>query len=125
MEPTLLPIGLPFFDAFEVPTMAPPEMMAEELRTLAQRRRPTDLLDAGMLLSGLAGVIEDPVVAGLVPYKFASGLVRPGDHVQRIRTNIKAMANTYEAVVETVSPGTPPYEEMASLVLRHLPSFFQ
>ena len=125
LEPIRLPMGVPFFDPFEVPTMAPPEMMAEKLRTLAQRRRPTDLLDAGMLLQGLAGAIEDPQVAGLVPTKFASGLVRPGDHVRRIRANIHAMATTYETVVRAVSPSAPSYEEMASPILSRLPAFFQ
>ena len=68
-------------------------MAAEKLRTLAQRRRPRDLLDAGMLFTGLAGPIDDADVASLIPVKSAR-LVRPGNHAERIRTNVTMMERT-------------------------------
>jgi hypothetical protein len=125
LEPLLLPLGSPYFVAFSVPTMAPDEMMAEKLRTLAQRQRPTDLLDSGMLLRGLAGEIDDAIVAELVPTKFAAGLVRPGDHAGRIESNIRAMEAIYEAAVRAVAPDPAPYDEMASVVLGRLNRFFK
>jgi hypothetical protein len=105
--------------------MAPREMAAEKLRTLAQRRRPRDLLDAGMLFTGLAGPIDDADVAALIPVKFSPGLVWPGNHAERIRTNVTMMARTFDVAVHAVMQHPPAYEPMARAVLSRLDRLFR
>jgi predicted nucleotidyltransferase component of viral defense system len=38
-------VGPPYYDPFEIPVLTLEEATAEKLRTLLQRRRPTDLSD--------------------------------------------------------------------------------
>jgi predicted nucleotidyltransferase component of viral defense system len=125
VPPIPLPVGPPYYDTFDLPTMAPREMAAEKLRTLAQRRRPRDLLDAGMLLTGLAGPIDDADVAALIPVKFSPGLVRPGNHAERIRTNVRMMERTFDVAVHAVMQDPPAYEPMARAVLSRLDRLFR
>ncbi len=116
LEPLLVEIGEPFYEPFPLPTMAPAEIVAEKLRTLAQRQKPTDLADLGELLDRHADRIDDRLVQQVVPAKFAVGLVRDGDHRQRILANIEAMRANYQTAVAAVSPDPIDYELAARLV---------
>jgi predicted nucleotidyltransferase component of viral defense system len=120
LEPVRAEIGPPFFDPFEIPVMAPDEIVAEKLRTLAQRRRPTDLSDIAFLLS--TAEIDPSVVRRVAVEKFAPGLVQPGDHAARIASNVEGMAAVYDATIGTVAPDSPPHAEAAQLLLRQLHS---
>jgi predicted nucleotidyltransferase component of viral defense system len=111
-------IGPPFFEPFVIPAMAPEEMAAEKLRTLAQRRRPTDLSDLAYLIDRVG--IDDDVVRDVVPHKFKPGLVKPGSHEDVIRANIDRMRADYESTVPALAPGAPPYDDAAKLVLGRL-----
>ena len=66
LAPIPLAIGPPYINAVIVPTMAPEEMLAEKYRTLCQRQRPTDILDAAWLWSGTAGPMRSGDVAALI-----------------------------------------------------------
>lgn len=116
-------IGEPYYDPFEVSVMDPSEIAAEKLRTLAQRRRPSDLSDLARLL-GEREVVDDALVRGIIPAKFAPGLVKPGDHLQRIRESIAALAEGYESQLAQIDPEAPSYEEAARIVLGRLPRYF-
>jgi predicted nucleotidyltransferase component of viral defense system len=118
LDPVQAAIGPPFFESFEVPVMAPDEIVAEKLRTLAQRRRPTDLSDIAFLLARVP--IDRAVVREVAAYKFEAGLVQPGDHVARIRGNVEAMAAQYDDVIRGLAPDSPSYEDAAKLLLREL-----
>ena len=118
LAPVQAEIGPPFFDPFQVPVMAPDEIVAEKLRTLAQRRRPTDLSDISFLLSSVE--IDRTVVKRVAVAKFEPGLVQPGDHLTRITENVEAMAQEYDASIEAVAPDAMPYAEASRLVLRSL-----
>jgi hypothetical protein len=96
--------------------MAPAEIVAEKLRTLAQRRKATDLDDLAKLIGQHAGRVDDAQVAEVVPAKFAPGLVRDGDHRQRIVDNIEALQPGYEAAVRAVSGEPLPYTDAVRLV---------
>lgn len=119
LEPVQAAIGPPFFEPFEVPVMAPDEIVAEKLRTLAQRRRPTDLSDIAFLLSTVE--VDHATVRRVAAEKFQPGLVQPGDHAARITANVEAMATEYGAVVGAVSPDSASYEDASKLLLRLLP----
>lgn len=120
LEPVRASIGPPFFEPFEVPVMAPDEIVAEKLRTLAQRRRPTDLSDIAFLLSNLD--VDHDVVRRVAAEKFQPGLVQPGDHAGRIASNVEAMASEYDATIPAVAPQSPPHAEAAKILLQHLRS---
>ena len=49
-DPVPALIGAPFYEDFEIQTMAMAEMAAEKLRALAQRLRPTDFADLATML---------------------------------------------------------------------------
>jgi predicted nucleotidyltransferase component of viral defense system len=118
MSPRRVSIGPPFFDPFPVAAMAPEEMVAEKLRTLAQRRRPTDLSDLAFLLAVVG--IDDVQVQQVVPEKFKPGLVQPGNHEARIRQNIDEIGSGYDESVRAVAPGAASYAEARDLVLSRL-----
>jgi predicted nucleotidyltransferase component of viral defense system len=118
LDPIPAQIGEPFFDPFFVPVMAPDEIVAEKLRTLAQRRRPTDLSDLAFLLANVE--IDHATVRRVAESKFKPGLVQQGDHRSRITANVEAMQSDYEASVHAVAPDAPPYSEAAAAVLAHL-----
>ena len=120
LEPVIAEIGLPFFEPFAVPVMAPDEIVAEKLRTLAQRRRPTDLSDLAFLLT--TAEIDDGRVRTVFPHKFEPGIVKPGDHEQRIRESINAMRSAYDATVPAVAPDALPYADASGVVLARLRS---
>ena len=50
MEPNFVAVGHPYYEPFEIPVMQLEEIVAEKLRALAQRQRPTDLSDLAMIL---------------------------------------------------------------------------
>jgi predicted nucleotidyltransferase component of viral defense system len=120
LEPVRASIGPPFFDPFEVPVMAPDEIVAEKLRTLAQRRRPTDLSDIAFLLS--TAPIDTSVVRTVAAAKFEPGLVQPGDHATRITSNVQAMAAEYDATIHALAPDSPSHADATTLLLKHLRS---
>ena len=121
LDPVPVKIGPPFYEEFEIPAMAAAEIVAEKLRTLAQRQKPSDLDDLAQLIDRHAEQIEDRLVATVVPVKFAPGLVRDGDHRQRILDNIEAMRPGYEAAVRAVSDEPIPHEDALRLVKKKLP----
>jgi predicted nucleotidyltransferase component of viral defense system len=121
LEPVRASIGPPFYDPFDVPVLAPDEIVAEKLRTLAQRRRPTDLSDIAYLLANVD--IDATVVRSVVTSKFEPGLVQPGDHAARITANVEAMSLEYDATIRAVAPDSPSHAEAMSMLMRHLRSF--
>lgn len=123
LDPIVAEIGPPFFEPFDVPVMAPEEIVAEKLRTLAQRRRPTDLSDLAFILTRL--VIDDVRVRAVVPHKFKPGIVQAGDHEQRIRDNIAAMRADYDASVPAVAPEALSFADASSVVLARLRALLQ
>jgi len=125
LEPVPAPIGPPYIERVTIPTMDPVEMLAEKYRTLCQRSRTTDLLDAALLWDGVAGPIAPRQVAELIPVKFAEGIVKGGNHADRIRTNIEGMAATYDADIQARAPGAMEYQRAAQLVLSRIPSVFR
>lgn len=125
VAPMPMPIGPPYIEPVVLPTMAPAEMLAEKYRTLCQRSRPTDLLDAADLWDELAGPIAPEDVAALIPRKFTGGIVKGGNHVNRIRANVEAMEATYEPTVRIRAPSAMDYHRAAQLVLSHLASLFR
>jgi predicted nucleotidyltransferase component of viral defense system len=125
LEPLSMPIGPPYIEQLFVPTMAPPEMLAEKYRTLFQRSRPTDLLDAADLWHGVAGTITADSVADLIPNKFADGIVRRGNHAAGIRDNVEAMEANYETTIRGRAPNAMTYERASHLVLSRLAAVFR
>lgn len=84
--PIALHIGSPFYEPFEILTMAVAEMAAEKLRALAQRLRETDLADLAVMLQD--DTIRDDEVARLAETKFE--LVKQGraNRIDRIERNL-------------------------------------
>lgn len=120
LAPVPAEIGPPFFEPFDVPVMAADEIVAEKLRTLVQRRRPTDLSDLAFLLTAVE--IDDAQVRAIVPRKLEPGIVKQGDHEERIRESIVALRSAYNDVVPAVAPDAPPYAEASTVVLARLRS---
>jgi predicted nucleotidyltransferase component of viral defense system len=115
-SPDIVTIGEPYFEPFEVPVLKLDEIVAEKLRALTQRVRPTDLSDTAMILERER--IDYSRVPRLAAKKFE--LVQQGDHRQRIESNIAEMAAEYDAAVRAVAPDAPSFSEASGLVLRHL-----
>ena len=78
LEPHEAMIGAPYYEPFAVPVLRPEEIVAEKLRALAQRSRPTDLSGLAWLLERVGAELDDALVAELVARKFVPGLVAPG-----------------------------------------------
>ncbi len=125
LDPVPSPIGPPFIEPVVILTMDPIEMLAEKYRTLCQRRRPTDLLDAALLWDGIAGHIAPHRVAELIPVKFAEGIVKGGNHADRVRANVDSMAPTYDADIAARAPGAMDYDRASQLVLSSLAAVFR
>jgi hypothetical protein len=79
------------------------EIVAEKLRTLAQRRRPTDLSDLAMVILGHE--IDDTRVRALADRKFE--LVKDTDNRSRIERTIEAMRDQYDAASRLVPACAP------------------
>jgi predicted nucleotidyltransferase component of viral defense system len=118
LDPHQAMIGPPYYEPFPIPVLQPQEFAAEKLRTLAQRRRPTDLADLAFILD--SGLATAEAIAPIVPYKFEKGLVRPGNPVNRITEAIDDFARSYDETVPDLAPGAMPYQEARDVVLARL-----
>ena len=107
--PEDIEIGPPFYEPFKIPAMAPSEMMAEKVRALTQRLKHHDLADAGYMLLEHPDEFHDAEVKAIVPVKFE--LVRDGDPMTRITSNLNAMEAGYEAVIGAIATDYPSYAE--------------
>lgn len=114
LDPIPLPVGEPYFMPFTIHTMRPVEMAGEKLRTLAQRRRGTDLADC-VLLEQLADG-ETHHLSTVRAAKFR--LVRDGFGAEELRERIATLRATYEADVRAVDPSAPDYEAAKAAALR-------
>jgi predicted nucleotidyltransferase component of viral defense system len=107
-----------------VPVLRPEEIIAEKLRALAQRSRPTDLSDLAWLLERVGAELDDALVAELVARKFVPGLVAPGDHQGRVLQQIDGFAGVYDDQVPALAPDAPSYSAASKLVKARLARFF-
>jgi predicted nucleotidyltransferase component of viral defense system len=114
--PQLVAVGMPYYEPFEIPVMQLDEIVAEKLRALAQRVRPTDLSDVAMVLT--SSEIDAGHVRALTARKFE--LVREGDRRARIEANIAAMAPGYDAAVAAVAPDAPGFRSASTTVVARL-----
>jgi len=115
-EPDLIEVGTPYYEPFRIPVMTLPEIVAEKLRALAQRDRPTDLSDLAMIF--VNGEIDERRVRELAATKFA--LVKAGDRRARIEDTIARLGVQYDDAVHAVAPDAPEYAEAAEIVLGRL-----
>jgi predicted nucleotidyltransferase component of viral defense system len=109
-------VGPPYYEPFLIPTMTLPEIVAEKLRALAQRDRPTDLADLAMVLDGAA--LDAASVRAIAARKFE--LVKAGDRRARIEATIERMRPQYDAAIAAVAPDAPDYAVAAKLVSARL-----
>lgn len=114
--PDLVTVGEPYYAPFKIPVLQLDEIVAEKLRALAQRVRPTDLSDVAMVLT--ANETNTDRIRALTLRKFE--LVREGNRRARIEANIAAMAAGYDAAVAAVAPDAPDYRTAAATVLGRL-----
>ena len=121
LEPQLAQIGRPFYDPFDIPVLQPQEIVAEKLRAIAQRLRPTDLSDIAFLMVERKTRLDREIMRRLVHEKFR---IVGGNHVQRIRDNVGRLEADYEATVRAVAPDAAEYGVAAAAVLRHLDEWF-
>lgn len=94
-------IGKPFYERFEILTMAVEEMAAEKIRALAQRLRVTDLADLAIMLKSPSTSNQD--IARLTPFKFALVAKGHANRLERIERNLYEMADTYDVIVQDFS----------------------
>jgi predicted nucleotidyltransferase component of viral defense system len=116
LEPSLVAVGDPYYEPFEIPVMQLDEIVAEKLRALAQRERPTDLSDIAMILRD--NHVDRRRARELTAKKFE--LVRRGNYRTRIEENILAMGAEYNDAVSAVAPDAPDYAAARNLVEREL-----
>ena len=116
--PECAEVGPPYYEPFLIPAMRLNEIVAEKLRALAQRDRPTDLSDLAMILAGSS--VDEDHVRELAARKFE--LVKQGDRRVRIEETIERMRGQYDAAVAAVAPDAPPYETATATVLARLNS---
>jgi len=57
-EPDARPSDRPYYADFQIPVLTLQETVAEKLRTLLQRRRPTDLSDLALVLGEYGGRLD-------------------------------------------------------------------
>jgi predicted nucleotidyltransferase component of viral defense system len=117
-EPEWADIGPPYYAEFQVPVLTLEETVAEKLRTLLQRLRPTDLSDLALILRDHGGQLDRAHVRELAVAKFT--LVKQGDRQGRIESNVEAMRASYEETVPGLAPDAPPFAEARGLVLAAL-----
>jgi hypothetical protein len=96
------------------------ETVAEKLRTLLQRRRPTDLSDLALVLGEYGGRLERAHIRALALKKFA--LVKQGDRRARIEVNVEDMRVAYEQTIPGLAPDAPSFAEAQKLILDALPT---
>lgn len=111
-------IGAPYYEPFEILTMDLNEMAAEKLRTLAQRRRETDLADLAVMLSDHNA--DDDAIARFAKGKFE--LVKQGaaNRIDRINANLDELAYTYDDIIPGLFPAAPTYQDAVATVRRRL-----
>jgi predicted nucleotidyltransferase component of viral defense system len=117
LGPAWVEVGPPYYEPFRLPVMQLDEIVAEKLRALAQRVRPTDLADVAQILD--AREVDASRVAQLADQKFR--LVKQGDRTKRIKDNMLAMGADYEGAVRAVAPDAPDYETAKGHVEAALP----
>ena len=117
-EPEWADIGPPYYAEFQVPVLTLEETVAEKLRTLLQRLRPTDLSDLALILRDHGGQLDRTHVRELAVAKFT--LVKQGDRQGRIESNIEGMRASYEETVPGLAPDAPPFVEARGLVFAAL-----
>lgn len=117
LEPAWEMVGPPYYEPFPLPVMQLEEIVAEKLRTLAQRTRPTDLADLAQILRNPD--VDADKVAPLVERKFQ--LVKPGNWSRRIEENVLGIGVDYESAVRAVAPDAPDFETARARVLGALP----
>jgi predicted nucleotidyltransferase component of viral defense system len=116
LDPRVELVGDPYYDPFPITVLSRDEIIAEKLRALCQRTRPTDLADQAMILSRDE---HDPAhVRELSAEKLK--LVKGGDHRQRIADKIAEMATSYDDAVPALAPDAPSYRVAADIVLKRL-----
>jgi predicted nucleotidyltransferase component of viral defense system len=92
--------------------------VAEKLRTLLQRLRPTDLADLALILRDHSGQLDRAHVSELAVAKFT--LVKQGDRQGRIESNVEAMRASYNETAPGLAPDAPSFAEARGLVLAAL-----
>ena len=107
-------VGAPFYEDFEILTMSVEEMAAEKLRTLAQRRRPTDLADLAVLLEQSRD--QDHRIAELAAIKFRLVAAGRANCVERIQDRLADLADDYDDTVPNLFPEAPNYERAVKIV---------
>lgn len=117
-EPDLVEVGKPYYAPFPIPVMRLVEIVAEKLRALAQRDRPTDLADLAMILA--AETLEEQRVRELAAKKFE--LVKSGNHQARIEETISRLGGQYDDAISAVAPDAPTYETASKTVRGRLAS---
>jgi predicted nucleotidyltransferase component of viral defense system len=110
--PHVATIGPPYYEPFEVPALQIVEIVAEKLRALAQRIRPTDLSDLAMVLS--AHDVDEARARTLAVEKFK--IVKSGNVSERIGANVDAMASEYDAAIRATAPDAPSYSDARKIV---------
>lgn len=115
LAPLSRTIGPPFYEPFPIPTMQDSEMVAEKVRTLIQRRRPSDLGDLAYLYTSTLAEVDDEVVRRVLPEKLK--LVRSGNWMDRIVDNVESMRKDYEANMRTITIDPLDYEDAVRIVL--------
>ncbi len=118
LEADMVEIGEPYYEPFPIPVIQLNEIVAEKLRALAQRDRPTDLSDLAMILS--ANLVDERKVRELVVVKFE--LVKQGDAHARIEDTVARLGREYDASVRAVAPDAPAYASARQVVLGRLSS---
>ncbi|HEY2283652.1 MAG TPA: nucleotidyl transferase AbiEii/AbiGii toxin family protein [Solirubrobacteraceae bacterium] len=119
-EPELADIGPPYYAKFQIPVLTLEETVAEKLRTLLQRLRPTDLSDLALILRDQGDQLDRNHVRQLAVAKFA--LVKQGDRRGRIEANVEAMRATYEQTIPGLALDAPSFADAEDLILHALPT---
>ncbi|MHB1808595.1 MAG: nucleotidyl transferase AbiEii/AbiGii toxin family protein [Solirubrobacteraceae bacterium] len=119
-EPTWADVGPPYYASFQIPVLTLEETVAEKLRTLLQRQRPTDLSDLALILRDHGGQLDRRHIRKLAVAKFA--LVKQGNRRGRIEANVEEMHATYEQTIPGLAPDAPPFAEAQKLILDALPT---
>jgi len=94
------------------------EATAEKLRTLLQRRRPTDLSDIALILNNYGAELNRGRVRQVAVVKFE--LVKQGNYRGRVEETVDALAAEYATTLPGLDPDAPSYEEARATLLRDL-----
>jgi predicted nucleotidyltransferase component of viral defense system len=114
-EPEWADIGPPYYAEFQIPVLTLEETVAEKLRTLLQRLRPTDLSDLALILRDHGARLDRAHVRELAAAKFT--LVKQGDRRARIEANVETMRATYDQTIPGLDPDAPSFADAQKPVL--------